>query len=309
MDRPHLLARLEGDVRRPLTLISASAGYGKSTLAAQWLEASSLPGVWVSLDKADSNPRTFLSYVVAAVRRLEPKACGRIHDLLDAAQLPPADILATLLANDLEEISEPFLLVLDDFHLVTDPDVQDVLDRLLQHPPRSLHLAIVTRRDPPFPLVTMKARGQAVEIRESDLQFDAAETGQVLELVGGIHLDADGLARIVDEIEGWITGLRLFCLAADRDEDPKAHLLGMSGGAVHMQDYLVEQVLSRQAPELQECLLRTSILDRFSAPLCEAVCNDSQGTGPGKGLLSGQKFMATVTEEKLFGIQVQPGGE
>ena len=111
VDRPHLLARLERDVRRALTLIAAPAGYGKSTLAAQWLEASSLPGVWISHDEADNNPRTFLGYVVAAVRRLESRACARTHDLLDAPRLPPSDILATLLANDLEEISQPFLRV------------------------------------------------------------------------------------------------------------------------------------------------------------------------------------------------------
>lgn len=309
LDRPQLLAQLERDIRRPLTLITAPAGYGKSTLAAQWLEASSLPGVWVSLDEADSSPRTFLSYVVAAVRRLESKACAGIHNLLDAAQFPPTDILATLLANDLEEISQPFLLVLDDYHLVTDPDVHDVLDRLLQHPPRSLHLVIVTRRDPPFPLVTMKARGQAVEIREADLQFNAMETGQVLERVGDIHLDAPGLARVMDEIEGWITGLRLFCLAVDGGEDPKAYLSGVSGGAIHVQEYLVAQVLARQVPELQECLLKTAILDRFCAPLCEAICNDSPATRQAKEAVNGRKFMQTITEAKLFGIQLDPGGE
>ncbi len=164
-----------------------------------------MPGAWISLDETDNNPRTFLGYVVAAVRSLEPRACARLHALLDAAQLPPSDILARLLANDLEDLSEPFLLVLDDYHLVTDPAIHALLDRLLRHPLRSLHLVILTRRDPPFPLITMKARGLAVEIREADLQFDPTETGQVLEQVGGIHLDTHGLAQVMDEVEGWIT--------------------------------------------------------------------------------------------------------
>ena len=128
------------------------------------MHASSLPGVWISLDEGDNDTRIFLSYVVGAVRRLESNACVRIHDLLDAPQLPPAEILVRLLANDLEVIDEPFLLVLDDYHLVTDPDVNDLLTRLLQHPPRSLQLVIVTRRDPPFPTVTLNAKGLAVEM-------------------------------------------------------------------------------------------------------------------------------------------------
>ena len=309
VDRPHLLARLERELQRSLTLIAAPAGYGKSTLAAQWLENSSLPGVWISLDEADNDARSFLGYVMAAVRRLDAKACTGIHDLLGAPQLPPSDVLAKLLANDLEKIDEPFLLVLDDYHLVTDPDIHDLLDRLLQHPPRSLHLVILTRRDPPFPLVTMKARGQAVEIRESDLQFDATETGQVLERVGDIHLDEDGLARVMDQVEGWITGLRLFCLAMEKGDDPNLYLFGMTGGAIHVQDYLVEQVLSHQHPELQECLLKTSILERFCAPLCEALCNSSPRKKAAKKGMNGQTFMDTITASKLFGIQLEPSGE
>lgn len=307
--REKLLERLEQNVRRPLTLIAAPAGYGKSTLAAQWLETSSLPGVWISLDEEENDPRTFLSYLVAAIRRHEARACARIYDILGAPQLPPAKILATLLANDLEEISEPFLLVLDDFHLVIDPDIQELMERLLQHPPRSLHLVIVTRRDPLFPLVTMKAHGQLEEIRESDLQFDAAETEQVLEQGAGIHLDSDDLNSIMNQIEGWVTGLHLFCLAVARGGAPKVHLLGMSGGTFSAQDYLVEQVLSHQSPEIQDCLLKTSLLDRFCAPLCDALCSDCPETRSGEEALSGRQFMAVIRDAKLFGIQLEAGDE
>ena len=309
LDRPKLLAHLEQNIGRTLTLIAAPAGYGKSTLAAQWLESISLPGVWISLDEGDNDIRSFLSYIVAAVRRIESKACVRLHNLLDAAHMPPPKILAKLLANDLEEIKKPFLLVLDDYHLVTSQDVYDLIDRLLQHPPRCLHLVIVTRRDPPLPMVTMKARGQAAEIRESDLQFDAVETGQVLERIGNIHLDRDGISSVMEQIEGWITGLRLFCLALAEGDDPKVYLFGMSGGAIHVQDYLVEQVLSRQIPELQECLLKTAILERFCPPLCEAICNDPQEKKSVRKTMNGREFMEIIAEAKLFGIQLEPGGE
>lgn len=309
VDRPHLLIRLEKEINRSLTLIAAPAGYGKSTLAAQWLEVSSLPGVWLSLDEGDNDLRIFISYIVATVRRHDSGSCNRIYDLLDAPRLPPPDILAKLLANDLEEIDVPFLLVLDDYHLITDTDIHDLLDRLLQHPPRSLHLVIVTRRDPPFSLVRMKAIGQAAEIRESDLQFDETETSQVLEKVGDIYLDEHGLAQVMKEIEGWITGLRLFCLALSKGDDPKMYLFGLSRGAIYVQDYLVDQVLSHQPPEIQEYLLKTSILDRFSGPLCEAICQVSQGNNPGKSIMGGQKFIDILTEEKLFGIQLEPSSE
>ena len=309
VNRPQLLSQLERDVNRSLTLIAAPAGYGKSTLAAQWLEASSLPGVWVSLDEADNDLRIFISYIVAAVRRIAPNSCTRIYDLLDAPRLPPPDILAKLLANDFEEIELPFLLVLDDYHLMTETDIHDLLNRLLQHPPRSLHLVIVTRRDPPFPLVKMKACGQAAEIRESDLQFDATETEHVLEKVGAICLDEQGLGRVMQEIEGWITGLRLFCLALSQGGDPQMYLFGLSGRAIQAQDYLIDQVLSHQLPEIQECLLKTSILDRFSGPLCEAICKIPQGKDADKLMMDGRKFMDILTEEKLFGIHLEPSSE
>lgn len=301
--RPHLLQRLEHNLQRTLTLIAAPAGYGKSTLAAQWLASSSLPGVWVSLDEGDSDVRVFLSYIVAAVRRLVSDACPRLFELLDAPQLPPVHVLARLLLNDLETLGQPFLLVLDDYHLINDPDVSDIVDRLLQHPPRCLHLVILTRRDPLLPLVSMKARAMAMEIREADLQFDSIETGQVLQRVGNISLDAESLEKVMEEIEGWITGLRLFCLAMEKGDDPKLYLFGISGGALHVQEYLVEQVLSRQPEELQSCLLKTSILDRFCASLCEAVCKKPSCN------VGGEQFLAHISDAKLFGIQLEPGGK
>lgn len=306
LERPDLIKRLECNPQRTLSLFAAPAGYGKSTLAAQWLEKSVLPGVWISLDETDSNSRTFLSYLVAAVRRLHPEFCERIYDVLDAPQLPPQEILATLLANDLAEISDPFLLVLDDYHHITDLEIHDLLALLLQHPPRCLHLVVLTRRDPPFPMVTMRSRGLALEIREPDLQFNAEETGQLLAQVGDIHLNEDDLGRLMQEIEGWITGLRLFCLAIETGEDPGRYLAGLSCGAGHIQDYLVEQVLSRQLPEFLDCLLKSSILDRLCAPLCEAVC---KGATPNHGDKTGLQFMETITAAKLFGIQLEPGGK
>ena len=306
--RPRLLERMERDVRRPLTLVSAPAGYGKSTLVAQWLESSSAPGVWLSLDEGDNDPRSFLAYFVAAVRRHSPEACQGSLDLMGAAELPAPVELANRLANDLEAIGAPFILALDDYHRITNPVIHELLNEILEHPPRSLHLAILTRRDPPLPLSSMRAKGLAIEIRETDLQFSPEETEAVFRETAEIDLDPDSLAKIMGNFEGWIVGLRMVCLALRHQQDPKAYLSGLSGDLSQVQEYLADQVLSRQTPELQNCLVKTSILDRFCASLCDALCTGDRDRGPGRGL-SGKEFIRTLSEANLFAIDLDDRGQ
>ena len=307
--RPRLLEQLEQDVRRPLTLVSAPAGYGKSTLVAQWLESSSLSGVWLSLDDDNNDPRSFLAYLVAAVRRHAPRACQGSLDLMGAAELPAPAEVANRLANELETISKPFIFVLDDYHRITNPEIHELLIEILEHPPRSLHLALLTRYDPPFPLSSMRAKGLAIEIREEDLQFSADETRTVFRDTADIDLGPDSLAKIMGGFEGWIVGLRLVCLALRHQEDPKAYLAGLSGDLGQVQEYLAEQVVSRQTPELQECLLKTSIVDRFCPSLCDALCaDDREGGDPGPDL-TGKEFIRTISEANLFTIDLDAGGQ
>lgn len=302
--RPRLLEQLERNVRRPLTLVSASAGYGKSTLIAQWLDSSSLPGVWLSLDEGDNDPRSFLAYFVAAVRRHTPRACQGTLDLILAAELPSPAVLANRLANELESISKLFILVLDDYHRVTNPDIHELLNELLAHPPRSLHLSIVTRRDPPLPLSSMQAKGLAIEIREADIKFSEEETSAVFHDIADIDLDSESLTRIMEGFEGWIVGLRLLCLNLRYQEDPKAYLSRLRVDLSLVQEYLVEQVLSRQTEEVQDWLLKTSILDRFCPSLCDTLCaGDSE---PG---LTGREFVRSINEANLFAIDLDIRGK
>ncbi|MBC2710741.1 MAG: AAA family ATPase [Desulfosarcina sp.] len=165
------MERLNHHRHRPLTLISAAAGYGKSTLASDWLESVDVPGAWVTLDENDNDPRYFLAYFLAAVQSIFPDAARKTHTLLKASNLPPVATLARTLINELDQIEEEFILVLDDYHTISDKTVHGLIAKLLQHPPAPLSLVLSSRVDPPLPLARFRARGQMVEIRVRDLRF------------------------------------------------------------------------------------------------------------------------------------------
>ena len=186
LHREHLLIRLNQGRHRPLTLVSAPAGYGKSTLVSCWLAACDVPGAWVSLDENDNDLRLFLSYVVAAIQRLFPVACGETLSMLRGEHLPPVSVLARRLINELEEIEKAFILVLDDYHLIRDKRIHEFTSRLLDHPSAFMHLVLIGRRDPPLPLASLRARGQMVEMRTRDLRFSLEETVVFLrQMTGG----------------------------------------------------------------------------------------------------------------------------
>ncbi len=179
--RPRLLERLERNRQRPLTLISAPAGYGKSVLASFWLETSDCPSAWVSLDEDDNDLRTFLSYLLEAVEGIIPSLDLKIRPLLEAPNLPPVSVMARYLLNDLERNEEPIILVLDDLHRIHDRAIYDLLDELLKYPPPTMHLVLVGRLDPPLKLTTLRAKRQITEIHERDLRFSTSETALLLE--------------------------------------------------------------------------------------------------------------------------------
>ncbi len=269
--RGRLHDRLDEGRRRPLTLVSAPAGYGKSTLVSHWLETRTEPCAWLSLDETESDLRVFLDYLVAVVRTIAPEACPKTLALRDAEALPEAPVLAGLLINELDAIEAPFILALDDYHRIREPGVHELLSRLLEHPPRPLHLVLISRRDPPLNLSSLRARGQVSEIRLRDLQFSAAETAEVLKGAVRASLAPAALERLHERTEGWVVGLRLVTLSLDRISDLDSFLERLESHAHQVQDYLVSEVLAHQPAEIQELLLRISILDRFGAPLCDAL--------------------------------------
>ena len=293
-----LLDQLEHRRQRPLTLVSAPVGYGKSTLVSHWLDTSAYPGVWVSLDEDDNDLHLFVTYVIAAIHTLFPEAGQQVQALLNAPEFPAGKVLARILLNDLVQIEAPFLLVLDDYHRIHDHSVHDLLKELLQHPPPSLHLVLVTRQDPPLPLPSFRGLGQVSEISARDLCFSARETASFLHTVLEMPIDDRTAELLTQKTEGWVTGLRLVTLSVQTYEDVKQLLSGLPD-AYNMIEYLMAEVLSQQPAAIQHYLLATSLLNRLCAPLCETLCQTGEGA-PGDA--DGKAFVAWVERANLFVI-------
>ena len=307
--RPRLLDRLNEGRQRTLTLISAPAGCGKSTLASRWLAACDCPGGWVSLDESDSEPRVFLSYVLAAVRSLFPKTALQTEALLEANPLPPAPVLAHHLLNDLNQITEPSILVLDDYHHIRGGSpVHELLTEFLAHPPLTMHLVLLTRRDPALPISRLRGRGQLAEIRAADLRFTPAEAAGFLNKMLKVPVDDATAALLEKKTEGWATGLRLAGLYLRDQDDPKQRVEELSGSSWHIAEYLAAEVLSKQAPEIVDYLLETSILDRFCAPLCGQMHRTGTQRRSGKPEIGAEQFIRWLVEANLFVIALDDQG-
>jgi LuxR family maltose regulon positive regulatory protein len=306
--RDRLLKRLDEGRTLPLTLISAPAGCGKSTLVAGWLERIDWPSVWFSVDSQDSDSRRFLTHVVAGLRTVFPEACSHTMDLLRAPMDLPLRALKTTLANDLQALERPFVLVLDDFeHVEAGSPVNDILGDLLAHPPLPLHIVVISRRDPPIPLVTLRARGQLAEIRMADLRFASGETRELIEQAGGFSVSDDSLASVERELEGWAVGLRLLSLALCADPDPNAALKNLHGGWSQAREYLFQQVLAQQPAAIRDWLLKSAVLDRFCGALCDAVCSADTTGEPSS--LGGASFVHAVQRSNLFVVPLDREGE
>lgn len=298
--RPHLLGRLDAGLARPLTVVSAPAGFGKTTLLGAWAAAGSRPVAWLTLDAGDSDPGTFLSYLVAALRTLLPALGANVLPLLGAPQPPPVTTILTALLNELAAAPE-LTLILDDYHALDSPEVDAALAFLVDHLPRPLHLVIATREDPPLPLARLRAGGRLHELRAADLRFTAAEAAAFLNGAMGLRLDADEVAALEARTEGWIAGLQLAGLSLQGRADPTGAIRSFSGSHHFVLDYLVEEVLQRQPPAIQTFLLRTSILERLCGPLCDAVVHgDSLSGSLPAGAPSGQEMLRFLERANLF---------
>ncbi|NTU78381.1 MAG: LuxR family transcriptional regulator [Chloroflexales bacterium] len=298
--RPHLIARLDAGLAagHRLSLISAPAGFGKTTLVASWLSermkdedrktGQSDPSsfilhpssfAWLSLDAGDSDPARFLAYLVAALQTAAAPVGAGLVDLLQSPQLPPVEALLTTLLNDLAALPDRVVLALDDYHALDAPAVDQALTFLVEHLPPQLHLVIVTREDPRLPLARLRARDQLTELRASDLRFTPAEAATFLTQVMGLTLSADEIAALEARTEGWVAGLQLAALSMQGRDDIAGFIQAFAGSHRFVLDYLIEEVLGLQPESIQTFLLRTSILDRLCGPLCDAVLLDSAASG------------------------------
>ncbi len=278
--RPRLQARVMEGISFPLTLVIAPAGFGKTTLVASSLAGRGMPAAWLSLDKDDNQPDRFLLYLIAALQEAVPAIGHEAARLMEGMQdLTPETLLASLI-NDLDAANREVVMVLDDYQFISSPAVHEQVAFLLEHCPRTFHLVIATRSDPPFPLTRWRARGQMVELRGADLSFTEPEAASFLNGAMGLRLEANAVKILEERTEGWIAGLQMAALSMRDREDVSKFIQGFSGTNRHILDYLVEEVLASQPPEIQRFLLCTSILERLNAPLCDALLAAGEKPGP-----------------------------
>jgi LuxR family transcriptional regulator, maltose regulon positive regulatory protein len=277
--RSRLTERLNAGLHRKLTLISAPAGFGKSTLVSAWVTECGQPAAWLSLDAGDSDPVRFLTYLVAALQSIAPTLGAGVMDVLQAPQPPPIDASLTALLNEITALPDSFVLVLDDYHVIDAKPVDTALTFLLEHLPPRMHLVIATREDPSLRLARLRARGHLSELRATDLRFTPAEAAEFLNSAMGLSLSADEIAALEDRTEGWIAGLQLAALSMQGQHDASRFVQSFTGSHHFVLDYLIEEVLEQQPARIQTFLLCTSILDRLSGPLCDAVLRDPAASG------------------------------
>ena len=304
MPRQRLFEKLNAGRTGPLTLISAPAGYGKSTLASRWSAAFDGPIGWVSLDEGDNDLGQFLRYILAAVRSIFPDAVLQSEMLLEANPLPKTAELAQYILNDLQQLPTPFILVLDDYHRIKQALIHDLVAALLKNPARSMHLVLVTRKDPSFPIATLRGRALVTEIRASDLRFTSDEVAAFMHRILDVAIDKTTADIIETKTEGWATGLRLTALYLQGSKDLKSRVQALSGNTSHIAEYLISEVLDRQHPETISYLLETAILDRFCGPLCSQI----HQTKTGNQEVGAEQFIQWLLKNNLFTIGLDNEG-
>lgn len=277
--RPRLVARLDEGFARKLTLISAPAGFGKTTLASEWVAACKRPAAWLSLDEGDGDPTRFLTYLIAALQTVAENTGAGVLETLQSPMAPPTESILAALLNDINAVPDDFALVLDDYHLVDSKPVDAALTFLLEHLPPQMHLVIASREDPQLPLARYRAQGQLTELRADELRFAPAEATEFLNQVMGLNLSVENAAALESRTEGWIVGLHLAALSMQGLQDTAGFIQSFTGSHRFVLDYLLEEVLHKQPENIQSFLLRTSILDRLCGPLCDAVLLDASASG------------------------------
>ena len=292
--RARLIAQLNTGLGRKLTLISASAGFGKTTLVSAWAAACGRPVAWLSLDADDGDPARFLTYLIAALQPVMPGVGAGVLANLQSPQPPHMDALLTALLNEISTAANPIVLVLDDFHEIDSRPVDQALAFLVEHLPPQMHLVIATREDPPLPLARLRVRGQLSELRAADLRFSLPEAGGFLNQAMGLSLSLDDIGALDARTEGWIAGLQLAALSIQGRADTGQFIASFTGSHHFVLDYLVEEVLGRQSEDVQAFLLRTSLLERMCGPLCDAVL---QPVGAGA---SSQAMLESIQRANLF---------
>ncbi len=304
--RHNLTTKLNRGLQRgsKLTLVSAPAGFGKTTLITEWIASAERPSGWLALDERDNDLTRFLTYLIAALRTAAPSVGARALEMLEAAQPLPTESILTTLVNEIAATPNNFFLVLDDYHMIDAPPVDQALAFLLEHLPPQLHLILTTREDPQLPLPRLRVRGHLTELRAADLRFTEEETAVFLNQIMALKLSAQDVAALEMRTEGWVAGLQLAAIAMQSPlsmqgrADAHGFIQAFAGDNRYIVDYLVDEVLLRQPEHVRRFLLQTSILDRLSGPLCDAVRFAGANMPPGE--IDGSVLLERLERGNLF---------
>jgi len=298
--RPQLIDQLNEGLSRKLILVSAPAGFGKTCLICDWINQQQITNAWISLDKGDNDPVEFLNYMITGIQGIVPGFGQGVAGLLKSPDKPSSLSIAELLINETLEIDKEFLLVLDDFHLITSSEVKELITFLLEHAPSHMHVVISTRSDPALPLARMRSRQELIELRSPELSFSANEISDLFNRKLKIKLSVDDVMALEAKTEGWIAGLQLTALSLQRNEDASGFIQALAGNNRYIMDYLIEEVLGVQTEEVKDFLLKTSVLEQVSAPLCNHILNRKDSQVVLEQLESNNMFLIPLDSERLW---------
>lgn len=300
VSRPRLLQRLTLGAGRKLTLISAQAGFGKTTLLSEWIGKCECRVCWLSLDERDNDLQRFLSYILAALQNINAGFGENSLLELQSAQRPEIEPFLTVLLQEISGLPESFILVLDDYHVITDPEIQHALLFLLDHMPSQMHLFISSRMDPPWPLARLRVNDKIVEIRSHDLRFTLEESTEYLTELMGLALSPASVAALEKRTEGWIVGLKLAAFSMHDRPDNDAFIRTFTGSHRYIIDYLVEEVLDQLPPDRQDFLLKTSVLTRLNGALCDALLERQNSQAILMELEQKNMFLVALDDERRW---------
>jgi LuxR family maltose regulon positive regulatory protein len=306
VSRSRLIKQLNERIHRKLTLFIAPAGYGKTSLASSWIhdlqsgEIFNNHITWLSLEEADSEPIRFLSYMIAALQQVAPEIGGDALSLFEMAQSPPITSVLNELINDIAGLDNHVMLVLDDYHVISHPEIHEALGYLVEHQPHQMHLVITSREDPPLPLPRLRARGEMAEIRMHDLRFSLAETTQFFSHAMKLDLEAEVISGLEARTEGWIAGLQLAGFVLKNLPDHQAFMDTFSGSHRFVLDYLTDEVLKSQDDDVRKFLVQTAVLKQFNTDICQAVTGNPNSQNILEQLEQTNMFIVPLDHERVW---------
>jgi LuxR family maltose regulon positive regulatory protein len=298
--RPRLIDRLNQGLHRKLLLISAPAGFGKTTLVSAWRNESEIPFCWVTQDESDNDIGRFLAYFIAALQSLDIDADEQLLTLIQPPRPSPIESILIPLINQITSSHQEFVMVLDDYHLIQNPEIHDLLTFMLDRGPPAMHLVIATREDPPLPLARFRGRGEMMEIRATDLRFSVSEGEILLNQIQGNELSKDSIETLINRADGWVTALQMVSIALKDKPDPAGYIRDLSGNQSYIADYLTDEVIYQQPDEIKDFLIKTSILDRLSGSLCHAITRQENSQAILKHLRDSNLFLSSLDDENCW---------